>query len=233
MKYKILIVLLIILIIVYLCNRNRFEHYTSEEALQNIASLYNQGNLVVTDFQSTDTGTFNNLTATGTTTLGTANITNGNLTNETVSGTSNINNAIVNNAHVGTMVVSGLSTLDNINVSGLSNLGNINVSGTVNSMPLVPIATGQININTPWDWDTQVWPNSPPSTTLSTLTGNIRPIIFPTISATLKPMPVGSVVIFCFAGNTDTNLAQGLVITYKVSATQYHYSPIQGLLLNI
>lgn len=42
---------------------NKYEYFTADEAVANIASLYNNKNLVVTDLNSTGTGTFNTVRA--------------------------------------------------------------------------------------------------------------------------------------------------------------------------
>lgn len=57
------------------------ENFSSDEAIQNIASLYNQSKLIVTDFNSTGKASIANLTIPGTMTS----------TNGTVSGTLNTN----------------------------------------------------------------------------------------------------------------------------------------------
>jgi len=71
----------IFIILKMLCDTTQLEHLTNDEAVKNIASLYNQGKLSVTDFNSTGTGTFNNITATNS-----ANLANLNATGKTNMG---------------------------------------------------------------------------------------------------------------------------------------------------
>jgi hypothetical protein len=65
---RLIIVGIIFVIIMYMYNYTEYygnnESFTNDEAIQNIASLYNQAQLTVTNFTSTGKGTFNDLNAT-------------------------------------------------------------------------------------------------------------------------------------------------------------------------
>ena len=108
---------LVILALLFLYNNQ--ENFTmteqSNEAVQNIASVY---------ANTSGTITVNNLNATGTT----------NLNNLDVSGTTNATGTItVNNLNA-----TGTTNLNNLDISGTTNLSNMNINGTIsynNSQP--------------------------------------------------------------------------------------------------
>lgn len=62
-------------------NTSHYEKFTNDEAVKNVASLYNQAKLSVTDFTSTGNATLNNTTSNN------ATITNLTSTNATINGT--------------------------------------------------------------------------------------------------------------------------------------------------
>jgi hypothetical protein len=114
----IIAIITIIIIIVYILNGNcETEYFTNDEAVQNIASLYNQAKFAVTD-----------LTSTGTSTLNTANV-NGLLTannGATINGNSTINSIKTNG-----IAVNGATSTTTLNVA---NGATINGSTTINSL---------------------------------------------------------------------------------------------------
>lgn len=130
---KIIIVLLIVsMILLFLTTHqiNETENFSSDEAIQNVASLYNQGDMTVTNFKSTGTGAFNNLTASGTGTFG--NLTasgTGTFNNLTATGATNISNL---NATSGTATLSGLTVNGNGTVGNLAVTGSATVNGNLN-----------------------------------------------------------------------------------------------------
>jgi hypothetical protein len=147
--------IIITLIIKYITTYNQ-EDFTNDESVQNVASLYNQAKLTVTDFTSTGTSTLNtvNATTTNTTTLVSTNgatingvstindirtngITNkGNTTTDTIgdvnggfiNGLTQLNSVKVgNNIDVGTDINVG----KNLTVGGNASLNNANVKGRI------------------------------------------------------------------------------------------------------
>ena len=109
-KHILIIILIIVLIAIFLYNKNEnldaITPALSNEAIQNIASVYNTQNMQVT-----------NLTATNLANIKDAKISN----NFNVDGISTLNN----------INVSGTSILNNLNVSNTTRLNNLNVSGNI------------------------------------------------------------------------------------------------------
>ncbi len=225
----IIIVTLIIitLIIKYITTHNQ-EDFTNDEAIQNVASLYNQAKLSVTDFTSTGTSTLNTLVVNNGATINAVSTindirTNG-ITNRGVTSTDTL--GVANGG-----VINGLTQLNTVKVGYNVDAGqdinvgrNLNVTGTItsNKIPVIPIVVSNLNLGTSWGWDDQIWGNS-----------GITNIVFPIISERLRPLPIGSVVIFAITGNSNPGRGQGLIMTYKISDGQYTYSPMQGILRNI
>jgi hypothetical protein len=132
---NIIVVIIIILIVIYIINKYVYtEHFTNDEAVQNIASLYNQAKFSVTD-----------LTATGTSNLNTVNMTG----NTTLKGGSHFPYTDGNNYITSTNnILRGgpTSVQGDLNVSGTSNLPNINTSGNINVNTLT-VGAGGATIN--------------------------------------------------------------------------------------
>jgi hypothetical protein len=147
----IIIIIITILVIKYIANYNQ-EDFTNDEAIQNVASLYNQAKLSVTDFTSTGVSTLNTvkannltvpivnsttLTNTGVATLGTVNANA--ITAPTLNATTlNVaNGASINgqtnliSLNVGYNVAAGtdISAGGNLSVAKDSSLNNVNVKG--------------------------------------------------------------------------------------------------------
>ncbi len=132
---NIIIVIIVILIVVYIINKCiNIEHFTNDEAVQNIASLYNQSKFAVTD-----------LTATGTSNLNTVNVTG----NTQFKGGSwfpytDGNNYITSTNNI--LRGGPTSVQGDLNVTGNSNLPNINTSGNINVNTLT-VGAGGATIN--------------------------------------------------------------------------------------
>lgn len=109
----------------------KIEGMTADEAVKNIASLYNTTKLTITDLTSTGTATLNNATVTNgtinTATIPTLNSTTGTITNL---------NATKGNITGGLTVKSGLNadtgTIGTTTLGSTTINGNLNVSGTSN-----------------------------------------------------------------------------------------------------
>jgi len=124
MKNKTIIFLvLVILALLFLYNTQ--ENFTmteqSNEAVQNIASVYanTSGTITVNNLNATGATNLNNLDVSGTV---------------NVSGTMNVNSTITTN----NLNASGLTNLNNLDISGTTNLSNININGSIsynNSKP--------------------------------------------------------------------------------------------------
>jgi hypothetical protein len=118
---SILIVIAIVLLLYYF-NSNMMEGFTNDEALKNIASIYNSGNMSVTDANITNsltakTATINgDLKVTGTTNL----LGNGLFANDLRSNTGNIGIFSAGNAYAKSLNVTGATIMDgNLKVNGL------------------------------------------------------------------------------------------------------------------
>ncbi len=207
------ITIVIVFIILFLFNKQeQYENFTNDEAIQNVASLYNSGLATVTNLTATGTGTITNLVAP------TANITN--LTaNNLTTPTSNITNLTASNTNI-TNLNASTGKINNLSAP-TANIGNLTI--TTGNIPVVPLIISPININQGWTWDNQIWAPK----------NGIGNTIFPAISAKLRTVPVGSITVFAITGNPTVERGQAMIITYKVSDTQYSYSPLQGQLLTI
>jgi hypothetical protein len=122
------LLLLVLLICLIKCGYVTYEDFSSDEAVQNVASLYNQNAMTVGDFTSTGTITGNNLNATNGT-IGTLAS-----SNQTVNGTLNVNVANVNGTLTtnATNVNGGLTVKNGLNADGAT-LGNTTVNGVLNA----------------------------------------------------------------------------------------------------
>jgi hypothetical protein len=130
---KIIIIVIVILIItLYLISSNT-EYFTNDEAVKNIASVYNQANMTVTNFNATGNANFNTTNTTGMA------IFKGNAGGGTHLPYTDGNNYITSNNNIlrggpttiqGDLNVSGVSTLPNLNAPNV-NAGNINIAGDV------------------------------------------------------------------------------------------------------
>lgn len=158
------ILLLIILIIFIICLIKYgyviYEGFSSDEAIQNVASLYNQSSLTVGNFTSTGTttlgnATVNNLNATAGT-IGTATS-----TNQTVNGTLNANVANVgggltaNSANVTGALSANSATLGGTNINGILNVSEgiqgivVNFANGWDAGQFLNIAKNYFSRNTP------------------------------------------------------------------------------------
>lgn len=129
---NIVIITVLLLLILMICLMKygyvTYEDFSSDEAIQNVASLYNQGSMTVGDFTSTGTITGNNLNATNGT-IGTVTS-----TNQTVNGTLNMNVANVGGTLTtnATNVNGGLTVKNGLNADGAT-LGTTNINGVLNA----------------------------------------------------------------------------------------------------
>ncbi len=209
------LITIIIVIIAIFCIFNKqelYENFTNDEAIQNVASLYNSGLATVTNLTATGTGTITNLVAP------TGNITN--LTaNNLTSPTANITNLTASNTNI-TNLNAATGKINNLSAPS-ANIGNLTV--TASNIPVIPLIVSPIAINQGWTWDDQIW--SPKQ--------GVGNIIFPAISAKLRTVPVGAITIFAITGNPTVQRGQATILTYKISDTQYNYSPLQGQILPI
>ncbi len=132
---NITVVIIAILIVIYIMNKCvSAEHFTNDEAVQNIASLYNQSKFAVTDLTSTGTSNLNTVNITGNTLLKNGSwfpYTDG---NNYITSPNNI-------LRGGPTSVQG-----DLNVSGNSTLPNINTTGNINVNTLT-VGAGGANIN--------------------------------------------------------------------------------------
>lgn len=153
MNCAIIGILILILICLFLLhNQKATEHFSSDEAVQNIASLYNQAKLTVTDFVSTGTGTLNNINISGKASLPT--ITSNNITaSAAIKGDSltAATGAITGDLKAGSLTA-GASSLGATNMAGNSKItGNLTVTGQ-----MTPFSE-QINVIYPIQWDQATW----------------------------------------------------------------------------
>jgi competence protein ComGC len=226
----IIIMIIILLIILCIVNYKKQENFTNDEAIQNVASLYNQAKLSVTDLTSTGISTLNTVNANGNlTSNGNALFKNGSWLpytdgNNYITSPNNILRGGPTTIQ-GDLNVSGNSNLKNVSMTSLSsptaNISNLTI--TPNNIPVIPLQISPININQSWTWDNQIWAPK----------NGIGNIIFPAISAKLRTVPIGSIIIFSIMGNPTVERGQAIIITYKISDTQYSYSPLQGQILSI
>ena len=128
------------------------EGFSSDEAVQNIASLYNQAKMTVTDFTSTGTSTLNNMNISGKASVPT--ISSNNITaSAAIKGDSLAANtgAITGNFKTGSLVA-GASTLGAINATGNSKInGDLTITGQVTPF------NEQVNVVYPIQWDQSAW----------------------------------------------------------------------------
>jgi len=138
--------MLFVIIIVLVVNKfmNSYEHMTTtDEALQNIASLYNENNMKVGNFTSTQDASFNNLEATGI-----SKFTNSTHTKSTIqdltaptftSTTGKIDNL----------------TAKSVNATNASVYENADVDGNLTVKGLIDANRRQVKVAYPvkWNWD--------------------------------------------------------------------------------
>lgn len=122
------------------------EHFSSDEAVQNIASLYNQAKMTVTDFVSTGTANYNNLNITGTATMPTLNSTNINATSNIKGDNLNISKGITSATITTGPITAGKSTFADTSITG-----SLNVAGIVK-----PLTEQAFVVNTDV-WDQSKW----------------------------------------------------------------------------
>jgi len=126
MKY-IMYLLLIIILSGFQINHSRtnnLEHLTSDEALQNVASLYNASNMTIANLNVTG-----NLTVGGTSTLQTLSASNISASGiGTVAGNLNV---MGNTTTAGNLNVTGNTTIKALNTSGINNTGTATVGGQI------------------------------------------------------------------------------------------------------
>lgn len=111
-------IIIMVLIVIYIFT-DKYEGFTNDEAIQNVASLYNQAKLSVTDFTSTGTATLNNVNV--------ANVAN-------LNGQTNLNSVWVTKKLTATDILVGnvLTVGNGATITGPTNLqGALNVSGTL------------------------------------------------------------------------------------------------------
>lgn len=184
---NVLIVIIIILVLVYFCfnttnttNIINKEGFTNDEAIQNIASVYNTGTMTVTNSNVTSV-----LTAKTAAVQGDLNVTGAsNLTGKLTSANAQINNL--------TAPIANITTL---NVTGNANTtGNLLVNGTLKSNGIFTPTGGEqaivIYLNqktTPNQWDQTLW--------VRTVSNYFK-----------KSMPDGTMLNFIFVYFYDGNL---------------------------
>jgi competence protein ComGC len=152
----IIIIIIVLLIILCMINYKKQENFTNDEAIQNVASLYNQAKLSVTDLTSTGISTLNTVNANGNlTSNGNALFKNGSWLPYTdgnnyitspnnilrggptsiqgdlnVSGSSNLNTLTVNNG----TTLNGVTNVGTLKASNGIKLGPWNIVGTTNGL---------------------------------------------------------------------------------------------------
>lgn len=143
----IIIIIIIILINTYVVKYN-MENFTNDEAVKNLASLYNQGQLSVSNFTTTGTATINALNVNSATNTNTLMVGNG----ATINGDSSINSITTkgltstgavnaNTLAIGNgSVINGNSSINSINTNGINVNGNIygNALKVTNGIKLGP-----------------------------------------------------------------------------------------------
>lgn len=125
--FGVLILILFIIVIISKMSNNEYFTTYSNEAIQNLAEVYNSGTLIVDNIQIK-----NNLSVGGATTLtGTLNTNNisnnGSINSQNINASQNIN---VSNMKTNSLTVQGLSTLDGLNVTNID-ASNITASGNI------------------------------------------------------------------------------------------------------
>lgn len=125
----IIVIIAIAVIIIYMQNSSGVESFTSDEAIQNIASVYNQSKFIVTDLTATGAANVNGKLVVG----------NGITTNNglTVTGATNTNTLMVGNG----ATINGLTTLNALKTGYGADIGkNLNVAGNTNlTGTLIPV----------------------------------------------------------------------------------------------
>lgn len=122
MNCAIIFILLLIVIGLYLLyDKQLTEGFSSDEAVQNLASLYNQSAMTVTNLTSTGSGNFNNIATTGTATIPTLKATNVTASNGIVGKTGTISGALSTgtlNAQTANITGNGTTT-GNFTIGGI------------------------------------------------------------------------------------------------------------------
>lgn len=136
------IIIIAILIIKYIANYEQ-ENFTNDEAVQNIASLYNQAKLSVTDFTSTGTSTLNTVNATNLVSNGIVN--RGNTNTETLNvqngaGINGLTSLVATKVQFSVDAGTDVNVGNNLTVGKMASLNNAVVNGNLQ-------VNGKITVN--------------------------------------------------------------------------------------
>lgn len=201
MNCAIIAILILILICLFLLtpkyNRNMTEGFSSDEAVQNIASLYNQAKLTVTNFVST-----------GTSALSTANIGTLNATTS-VANAMTVNTTLKTNALTTGTMAAGTSTLGTTTINGTATVnGTTNVNGGLTVTGIMNSPRDQLVVMQTSVWDKTTW--------ISAITaGNYF----------TRTMPDGTLIKFLFVYTSGNNVSYNYAHTIKVG-NQFLYTEV-------
>ncbi len=201
---NIIILIVVILVVFYVINKCvNIEHFTNDEAVQNIASLYNQSKFAVTDLTSTGTATLNTLNVNG----------NAQFKNGSFFPYTDGNNYITSPNNI---LRGGITSVQgNLNVSGATNTNTLAVANgaTINGNTTINALTTGYSANIGTDL------NVKGNTTLTgplTVTGGIQHIVLDStwdsnaFNQKMKPyfnrsMPDGTAKTFIFVAPNRTS----------------------------
>ena len=128
------------------------EGFSSDEAVQNIASLYNQAKLTVTDFISTGTTTLNNINISGKATIPT-------MTSNNITASAGIkgDTLTANSGAISGSFKTGSLTAGNTVLGATNMTGNSKITGDLTITGQVTPFNEQINVVYPIQWDQSIW----------------------------------------------------------------------------